>query len=116
MTAIDQALYQRPTQQLPAGQTLHLYLDRANGIQLEQGAVRLVTYEWVAERCVTMTQHLDAGAAYEPDASGWVSLQALPGATVRFCVVSRPAYLAVCFSRLLRFLGAARGFRPILKS
>ncbi|MES2942771.1 MAG: hypothetical protein V4772_07870 [Pseudomonadota bacterium] len=115
MTAIAPPLCQRPTHQLLAGQTLHLYLDRASGIQIEQGAIRLVTHEWVAERCVPMTQRLDAGASYEPAASGWVFLQALPGGSVRFCMVSRPAFLAVCFARLLHVSGVLRVFRPILK-
>lgn len=97
MTAIAPTLYQRPAHQLLAGQTLHLYLDRATGIRIEQGALQVVTQEWVAERCVRMTQRLDVGAAYEPAASGWVFLQALPGGAVRFCLVSQPGY----FSRYL---------------
>ena len=93
------------------GQTLHLYLDRASGLQIQQGSAQLVTHEWVAERCVPMTQRLDAGAAYEPAASGWVFLLALSGETLRFGVVSRPGWFALCvapvFARFVRVLVGA---------
>ena len=102
-----------PVHSLLPGQTLHLYLDRASGIHIEQGAVQLVSHEWVAERCVPMTQRLDTGAGFEPGASGWVFLQALPGGSVRLRMVSRPSGLSLYIACVLRFLGAARFLRPV---
>ena len=106
-------LHMPPVHALLPGQTLHLYLDRANGIHMEQGAVQLVSHEWVAERCVPMTRRLDTGTAFEPGASGWVCLQALPGGPARLRIVSRPAVLSLYSARLLRFFAAARFLRPI---
>lgn len=116
MTAADPILFPSPVHRLLPGQTLRLYLDRTTGIQLEQGAVQLVSHEWVAERCLAMTQQLDAGAAYQPDASGWVSVQALAGGAVVFRMMRRPGWLALCITRLLCLLGAVRFLRPQLKS
>lgn len=116
MTAADILVYPSLQHRLLPGQTLHLYLDRASGIQIEQGTVQLVSHEWVAERCLAMTQQLDAGAAYQPEASGWVFVQALAGGTVVFRTLSRPGYLALYIARLQRLLGAVRFLRPQLKS
>ena len=115
MTAFAKTSLPASAHRLLQGQTLHLYLDRASGLQIEQGSVQLVTHEWLAERWVPMTQRMDAGAVYEPVASGWVFLQALPGETLRFGVVSRPgrfvSYIAPVFARLARFARVRRAAR-----
>lgn len=101
-----------PVHALLPGQTLHLYLDCASGIHIDQGTVQLVSHEWMAERCVPVTQRLDTGAEFQPVASGWVFLQALPGRAVRLSVVSQPGLMSLYIACLLRIFRAARFLRP----